>query len=161
MLKEGQRRKNIGQCQDILWRTVPRSHIVFGLHARKAIQIRPRQQRKRRNRQYRKRRKRRDYDFSMMQHQHQDQLDQMIESKKQALEMAQHSITQMAEKMTVMYNNLQAEEKDNDDPNKDSGQRHQRKKSSAPKRATKANASKGKIMNTLKAGGTSFRKILF
>ena len=50
----------------------------------------------------------------------------MKEGNKQALEMAQQSIKQMAEQMKLMYNNLQAEEKDTDKPNKEKGQRHQR-----------------------------------
>ena len=52
----------------------------------------------------------------------------MTEGNIQALEMAQQSIKQMSEQMTAMYNNLQAAEKENDDPNKEKGQRHQRGK---------------------------------
>ena len=41
--------------------------------------------------------------------------------------MTQQSIKQMAEQMTEMYNNIQVAEKYNVDPNKDKGQRHERK----------------------------------
>ena len=63
--------------------------------------------------------------------------------------------------MTVMYNNLQATEKEKDDPNKEKIQRHHRKIASAPNRSSKANSPKGTIMQTIQAGGTPFRKILF
>ena len=42
--------------------------------------------------------------------------------------MAQQSIKKMAEHMTSMYNNLQAEENENTDRKKEKVQRHQRKK---------------------------------
>ena len=51
----------------------------------------------------------------------------MKESNKHALEMAQQSIKQMAEQMKEMYNNIQAVEKENDDPKKEKVQHHQRK----------------------------------
>ena len=63
--------------------------------------------------------------------------------------------------MTAMYNNLQATETENDDPNKEKGQCNQRKKPSAPKRSTKANESKDIITQTLQEGGKPFRKRLF
>ena len=50
--------------------------------------------------------------FVMMQQQHQDNPNQMKESKKQALEMAQQTIKKIAEQMTTMYNNLQAQKGD-------------------------------------------------
>ena len=42
--------------------------------------------------------------------------------------MAQQSILKMVDQMIAMYNNIQAAEKENDDPNKDKGQHHQRGK---------------------------------
>ena len=78
--------------------------------------------------------------FSITQKQHQEHFNQMKERNKQALEMVQQSIKQMAEQITAMYNNLQAGEKENDDPNKEKVQCHQRNtKSSAPKRDSKSN----------------------
>ena len=44
------------------------------------------------------------------------------------LEMSQKSIKQTAEKMTEMYNKIWATEKENDDPNKEKGKLHKRKK---------------------------------
>ena len=65
--------------------------------------------------------------FAIMQKQNQDQLNQMKESNKQALEMAQQSIKKMAEKMTAMYNSVQTAENYNANPNKEEVRRHQRK----------------------------------
>ena len=65
--------------------------------------------------------------FAIMQKQNQDQLNQMKESNKQALEMAQQSIKKMAEKMTAMYNSVQAAENYNANPNKEEVRRNQRK----------------------------------
>ena len=52
----------------------------------------------------------------------------MKESYKQALKMAQQSMKQIAEQMMVMYNIVQAKEKENDDHNKEKGRRRQMKK---------------------------------
>ena len=50
----------------------------------------------------------------------------MKESNKQAFEIAQQSMNQMAEQMTVMCNILQHTGKDNADPNNDNRHRRQR-----------------------------------
>ena len=76
--------------------------------------------------------------FDVMHQQHQEQINKMKEINKQAHEMAQQSIKQMAEQMAAVYNNLQAAENDNTDPNKKKWQRHQRKKSNASKTASKS-----------------------
>ena len=89
--------------------------------------------------------------FAMIQQQHQEYINQMKESNKQALEMAQQSTKKMAEQMTVMYNKLYATEKENYNPNKEKGQFHQRKKIQCTKEVQKANASKS----------TPFRKYCF
>ena len=74
-----------------------------------------------------KRRKQRDYDVC-----HDVAAtpisDKTNENKnKQALEMAQQSIKKIAEQMTMVYNNLQAEEKENDNPDEKKGKLNQRK----------------------------------
>ena len=56
--------------------------------------------------------------FDVMHQQHQEQINKMKEINKQAHEMAQQSIKQMAEQMAAVYNNLQAAKNDNSDPNK-------------------------------------------
>ena len=61
-----------------------------------------------------------------------------------------------------MYNNLQAAEKENYNPNKEKVQCHQRGGgTSAPKMGTRDNASKSTVMQTLQAGGMKFRKYCF
>ena len=65
--------------------------------------------------------------FAMMKQQHQEHINQIKESNKQALEMAQQSIKKMAEKMTAMYNSVQAAENYNANPNKEEVRRNQRK----------------------------------
>ena len=72
--------------------------------------------------------------FAMMQKKHQEQLNQMKESNKQALEMAQQSIKHIADHMAAMYNNLQVVEKENEGPNKYKGQLHQRQQNQVHQR---------------------------
>ena len=44
--------------------------------------------------------------FAMMQQQHQEQLNQMKDNNKQALEISQQPIKQIVDQMMEMYNNL-------------------------------------------------------
>ena len=72
--------------------------------------------------------------------------------------MAQQSIKQMAEKMTAMYNIVQATEKIMPTSTRRREATDKLKKTNASKRARKANASKRSsiIVKTLQAGGMQF-----
>ena len=63
--------------------------------------------------------------------------------------------------MTAMYNNVQAAEKENENPNKDKGNPTKENKSHCTKEVHQSQCIQGKIMQAMQAGGTLFRKILF
>ena len=159
--KEYHRKQNLGQRQDILWRTVPISHTVLTLHSRQGSQVRPCQQHQIWRIRERKGRKLRGCDVCHDVLATPRASKKMKKSKKQALKMAQQSIIQMAEKMTAMYNIVSTTENIMTTPTRRRDASAKANKSQCTPKASKANASKGTILKTLHAAGTPFWKGLF